>query len=71
MAAKKLNPGKVYEKFLGSDGLTNPEVELLVTYYKDLADRLFQCGPTFRLAAQEANRVYLRASDYKAARAEK
>jgi hypothetical protein len=67
----ELNPRSVYEKFVRGDSLSDKEVNFGVTFYKDLADKLISCGPTFWLAFKEANQVYMRLEDFQSARRRK
>lgn len=65
------NPGKIYEKYLNGESLTNVEVNFGAAYFRDLADKLVKCGPAFSLAFKEANVVYMRLEDFQDARMRK
>jgi len=65
------NPKRIYEKYSNGDSLTDEEVNFGVSFYKDLADRLISCGPTFWFAFKEANQVYMRLEDFQRARTQK
>ena len=66
-----LSPRKIYEKYQAGDSLTNAEVIYGAAFYRDLADRLVVCGPTFHLAFVEANRVWEGLEGYMEARKRK
>jgi hypothetical protein len=48
----------VYDLTNSGDSMSDADVAYGRTYYKELADKLRQCGPVFKLAANEADRVY-------------
>lgn len=62
------HPKTIYEKYVSGEPLTLNEVDYGIDFYKELANRLMHCGPTFRLAFKEANQVYLTLQSYKDAR---
>ena len=68
---KTPNPRTIYEKYIKGDALTNKELEVGVEFYKDLADKLIQCGPIFRLAYKEANTVFINLAGFQKARMNK
>jgi hypothetical protein len=53
-----INPRTLYDKYMEGDHITDQELKEGLVFYNDLSRSLFRCGPTFRLAAAEANRVY-------------
>lgn len=63
-------PKIIYEKVLNGNVITNLELQFGIEFFQDLADKLNRCGPQFRLAANEANRVYMLLSDFHTARRE-
>jgi len=65
------SPRKIYEKWQTGDSLTNAEVIHGAAFYRDLADKLVVCGPTFHLAFTEACRVYVGLEGYLEARQRK
>ncbi len=64
----KPDPKVIYEKYINGDSLTDEEVKFGAKYYRDLADRLIKCGPTFVLAFKEANRIYMQMENFDQAR---
>jgi hypothetical protein len=63
-----LDPGKIYEKYIQGESLSDAEISFGVDYYSDLANKLFKCGPAFSIAFVEANRIYMRLEDMQIAR---
>lgn len=61
---------EVYEKFINGDDLTDQDVAFGRTFYKELAEKLIKCGPVFRLAWLEANKVAQRFDGFYEARRE-
>ncbi len=61
-------PRDIYAKFQNGDSLSNIEVDFGVVFFKDLADKLVLCGPTFSLTFKETNSLYLRLHDMQTAR---
>ena len=64
-----LNPGvtisSIYENFCKGNPLSDDEIRVAIPYFKDIADKLVRCGPVFRLAFEEANRVYMTMDDFR------
>lgn len=56
---------RVYHKYIQGDSLTDQEIRFGSSFYRELADRLIQCGPVFKLASSEANRVAIALEDFK------
>lgn len=61
---------EIYDKYRDGHSLTNKEVQDGIDFYGDLADKLFKCGDTFRLAAKEALQVYHALYGFRQARSE-
>lgn len=49
----------IYDKVVSGEAITDAEIDFGRVFYRDLADNLSKCGPVFKLAAQEANRIYM------------
>lgn len=58
-----MRPSKIYEKYCDGDHLTNFKVLDGLKFFTDLATNLSLCGPVFRLAFLEANRIADRLND--------
>ena len=67
----EIRPDKLHEKYCNGDSLTNIEVAVGATYFRELANMLVKAGPIFRLAFCEANRVADNFESFAAARARK
>lgn len=50
---------QVYEKANKAVNISDADIKFGREFYKELADKLFKCGPVFKLAAVEANRTYM------------
>lgn len=61
----------IYEKFVKGDRLTDAECEYGAIYFRRVACDLIGCGPIFKLAANEAQRVWVALQSFSEARAEK
>lgn len=64
----KFNPRSLYDKFCEGDSLTDEEVLSGLFYFRKLSEDLVCLGPTFRLVANEAFRVWNRLFDMATAR---
>lgn len=49
---------EIYNLVQSGERVSDANLELGLAFYKNLADSLRQCGPVFKLAANEANRVF-------------
>jgi len=67
----KPSPRVIYETLKSGDPMTDTEINFGVKYYKDLADKLIDCGPVFWLSFVEANRIYMRLYEFQQARKKK
>ena len=59
---------EIYNKKVEGGRITNEELLEGIKFFKDLSDKLFKCGPVFRLAAKEANDTYFTFYSYAIAR---
>ena len=59
---------KIYNKLYQGDALTDEELQAGIEHFKQVSDLLMVSGPVFRLAADEANRIYCRLRDFQVAR---
>lgn len=48
---------RVYDAYVKGGKLTDQEIIQGLAHYRSMADQLVKCGPAFRLAASEANKV--------------
>lgn len=62
---------EIYEKFVNGDSLTDEELKVGSIFFHDLWVQLQQAGPVFKLAANEAGRVYYQFDSFIIARNEK
>lgn len=62
------HPKQIYEKYHNGDKLTDNEVIYGTVYFKRLAEQLNICGPVFKLAADEAQRIRHRLYEMSVAR---
>lgn len=58
----------VYEKYQRGDPLNDNELAGAAAHFYQLSEMLYKSGPVFRLAANEANRVYLALNGFMQAR---
>lgn len=58
----------IYEKFQNGDSMTDAELRKGISHFKRMALDLGQCGPNFRFAWMEANRVYTRLEEFQTER---
>ena len=63
-----MSPEEVYNKFRNGDALSDAEISFGIAAFMNAADSLRGLGPVFRLAQQEAHRVYMTLSSYQQAR---
>ena len=59
---------KVYETVRSGGPVSDDDLEFGILYYGELSINLFNCGPVFRLAAQEANNILYTLSNFQTAR---
>jgi hypothetical protein len=59
---------KLLAKIRSGDSLTDTEVEIAANHFQALFEMLRATGPEWRMAADEAWRLYLRLDDYRRAR---
>ena len=59
---------QIYDTFCIGDPMSDEDLKVAIPYFKSLADKLGNCGPVFRLAYTEANRVYLTMDDFRRSR---
>lgn len=62
---KQAQAAVVYDKYVKGGKLTDHEVTWGAEFYRNLADQLLQCGPTFSHPYKEANRVAMALEDFK------
>ena len=58
----------IYAKVLNGDFIPDDELMFAIEFFGDLATQLGQCGPVFKLAHNEAYRVYTTLADFRTAR---
>lgn len=61
----------VYEKYTNGDSISDEELKEGLAFFKKLSDDLMTLGPVFKLAAVEANLVYMAFNSYQRARNER
>ncbi len=61
-------PFVVYSKLVNGDHIDDESLIQGILFFQDLADKLIQCGPVFRLAYREAANSYRTLRDYAGAR---
>jgi hypothetical protein len=66
--ASPRNPAEIFHRYYQGDSLTDQDVLEGVKFYYQLSRLLYKTGPVFRLAAQEANSVFLGLESYAKAR---
>lgn len=49
---------EIYHKYINGCKLTDNELKTAVPFWKKLSEDLFDCGPVFRLSANEAQHFY-------------
>jgi hypothetical protein len=59
-----MKPKDVYEVTTNGGHITDDDLLAGIIFFKDLSDNLFKVGPTFRLAAAEANHTYFTLRDF-------
>jgi len=59
---------EIIERINIGDGITNPELDAALTFYKDLSDKLRLLGPEFKLMRNEIYATLERLKGFKAAR---
>ena len=59
-----MNPSEIYKRFTDGDPIDDTSLIIGILFYRDLNDKLVQCGPVFKLASNEVNRVYWGLRDY-------
>ena len=62
---------EIYEKFVNGDSITDEELKAGSIFFHDLWVQLQQAGSVFKLAANEAGRVYYQFDSYRRARNER
>lgn len=59
---------QVYEMVQSGDPISDSDLAFGRTYFKELAAKLWHCGPVFKLAAREADHTYQTLDGYYQAR---
>lgn len=62
---------EIYEKYVNGDSLSDEELKVGSIFFHDLWVQLKQAGPVFKIAANEAGRVYCQFDSFIRARNEK
>lgn len=63
-----MRPNEIYQKYHQGDPIDDASLIYGILYFKDLSDKLVKCGPVFKLAFLEAERIYQGLRDYAVAR---
>lgn len=66
-----MTPRTIYEKVCNGDNITDDELDVGIRHFRDLTQLLIVSGPVFKLATNEAARVYQSLEGFKKARTSK